>query len=447
MEETQREMEVPLGKTYRLPDFKIIPYKGYFIAVAPELAKWLILENKTQRDILFCLVQGKTIQNTMDQYPDAESDIVHVLTQLEAKAIETCRVKSIFSNTRLHLHLTNLCNLRCPHCYMKSGLSYKEELSTEEIQNLCRDFHDQGGTDVSLTGGEPSSRPDFRNIVAFISQLGMKVAIYTNGCLWDENLVEFVCQYHLDGVQISLDGYDEDSNAVVRGKGSFEKSLRTIDLFARHNIPVKVAVSAPYEILKAHSDAYIDFSKRLLKQYGEDSLVFNYSYFFMPGRALDAAAIEAHKNEYYNLVSSVVNGIYGDVSEDSFINNLIDDCIFDSCGYGGLNVMPNGDFYFCDRITDVSKAGNVRNMPFPEIHRLMKIAEEAGRIGHFRPCCHCELRFICGGGCRAEYFREFTKTANIENVDFNAIAPRVCTQENKERIYDLMIQSNERFFC
>lgn len=57
-----------------------------------------------------------------------------VLTQIEATGIEALQKKSIFSNTRLHLHLTNQCNLRCPHCYMASGAAYDDEPSNSVVR-------------------------------------------------------------------------------------------------------------------------------------------------------------------------------------------------------------------------------------------------------------------------------------------------------------------------
>ena len=108
--------------------------------------------------------------------------------------------------------------------------------------------------------------------------------------------------------------------------------------------------------------------------------------------------------------------------------------------------MANGDFYLCDRIPDVNKSGNIRTMNFADIYKIMKIAEEKGRIDNFKPCNSCELKYICGGGCRAEHFKDFTMIDDIHNVNFEKIAPRKCDKAKKEKIYDMMIQTNERFF-
>lgn len=69
------------------------------------------------------------------------------------------------------------------------------------------------------------------------------------------------------------------------------------------------------------------------------------------------------KDEYYKFVDEVVTSVYGEIEEDAFVSDLTDR-IQDSCGYGGSNVMANGDFYFCDRIPDVNKSGNIRTKNF-----------------------------------------------------------------------------------
>ncbi len=444
--EEEKELELSLDKVYVFPKIDFVEYNNYYLAILPETAKWIVLKTPEQVAILKMLINGTCIDDVIKKHVGSQDDLISVLTQIEAKQLECTKTKSVFSNTRLHLHITNKCNLRCPHCYMMSGTAYNNELTTEEIKDLCKNFQRHGGTDVSLTGGEPTVRKDFFDIAEYISSLQMKISVFTNGYFWNEENVKRISELNIEGVQISIDGYNENSNAIIRGSGIFERALKSIDLFIKHHIYVKVAVTAPYEIIKKHQSEYIKFSRSLIEKYGEDAIEFNYSYFFMPGRDLSHNKIESIKDEYYNIVDNVVTSIYGNIEEDSFVSNLTD-CIYDSCGYGGLNVMANGDFYFCDRIADVNKSGNIRDMSFNDIFSMMKAAEEAGRIDNFKPCGTCELKYICGGGCRAEYFRDFTKITNIKTINFDNIPPRICDKKKKEKLYRLMINTNERFFC
>lgn len=440
-----KEKEISKDKIYSLPFFKIVKYKNVFLAVAVDSARWIILKNEVQLEILQELIKKQPVKNILEKFENNQEDIVFILTQIEATDIENYHPKSNFKNTRLHLHLTNKCNMRCPHCYMKSGKEYEREMTTDEVKSLLKNFKEFGGTNVSLTGGEPTTRGDFFEIYDFISSLGMKTSIYTNGIFWDKERVKRLNPEFIEGIQISIDGYDEKSNSVVRGNGSFEKSLDTVGLFVKNGIYVKIAVTPPYDFVFDHKDDYIAFSKKLLEKYGRAKLEINYSYSLMQGRNLTSEKINEQKEKYFSTISEIVSGIYGKVAEDSFVLN-ISDCIFDSCGFGGLNVMANGDFYFCDRIPDVNKIENVLEFPFEKIAVLMKMAEKAAKIDNFKPCGDCELKYICGGGCRADYFNQFTKLKDFSSFDFSKISPRKCTQENREKFYNLMIKTYERFY-
>lgn len=108
--------------------------------------------------------------------------------------------------------------------------------------------------------------------------------------------------------------------------------------------------------------------------------------------------------------------------------------------------MSNGDVYFCDRIPDASKIVNIREIEYDVLFELIKKACNKGLIDNFRPCNKCELKYICGGGCRAEYFREFTLCKDIDSIDFSKINPRKCDSKHKDFIYNLMIKTNKYFY-
>lgn len=445
----QKSKELSQDKKYRLPEHVIVPYEDLHIAIFPEIASWVLLKNTVQEKIFKSIVDDKLcVQELMDTYSNNQNDLVYVLTQIEAKQIETLNPKSIFENKKLHLHLTNKCNLRCPHCYMESGVGEKNELTTEEIFKLIENFKNiAGGTNVGITGGEPTVRDDFFEIIEHINSLGMEVNVYTNGTNWTEENIKRFSKCKIRNVQVSIDGFDEETNSKVRGRGSFEKSLQAVDWFVKNGVYVKIAVTAPFEILKEHKQDYINFAQSIIEKYGKDNIQVNFSHTFMPGRNLSKEQIEAFKDEYFELVEDVVNETVEGFEKEGFVLNVKGD-LMDSCGYGSLNVRANGDFYFCDRIPDMKERhGNIREMDFSEIFRLMKVAEAVGNIKNFKPCGDCEIRFICGGGCRISEFKGFSEVIDVENVDFSKIEPKICDEKAmKSRYYKLMVDTNERFY-
>ena len=72
--------------------------------VALESAKWIVLENEEQRQILDMLINESSIEMVLEKFEDFQDDVINVLTQLEAKQIENSESKSVFSNTRLAIY-------------------------------------------------------------------------------------------------------------------------------------------------------------------------------------------------------------------------------------------------------------------------------------------------------------------------------------------------------
>ena len=74
----------------------------------------------------------------------------------------------------------------------------------------------------------------------------------------------------------------------------------------------------------------------------------------------------------------------------------------------------------------------------------MNKAREISDISNLKPCNQCELKYICGGGCRVKEFFEVTQVElGSNNI---SIKPRKCSIENKNKLYELMIKCNERLY-
>lgn len=72
----------------------------------------------------------------------------------------------------LRLSITDVCNFRCTYClpdgYKPSGVTNKGFLTVDEIRRVTRAFASLGTEKVRLTGGEPSLRRDFTDIIAAV---------------------------------------------------------------------------------------------------------------------------------------------------------------------------------------------------------------------------------------------------------------------------------------
>lgn len=83
--------------------------------------------------------------------------------------------------THLQLNLTNKCNLNCAFCSCKDR-DKNAMLTFDNLVNKMTDFSSLGGQSVTITGGgEPLLHPDIEAIIDFISDLGIKIGLVTNG--------------------------------------------------------------------------------------------------------------------------------------------------------------------------------------------------------------------------------------------------------------------------
>ena len=132
----------------------------------------------------------------------------------------------------LRLSVTEVCNFNCTYClpngWKKSGpLSF---LTVDEIRRLVAGFSDLGLSKVRLTGGEPTVRKDFTEIISTVAASPgvAKVAVTTNG--W--NLARHVTDWRAAGlshVNISIDSIDPDVFHQITGHDKLKQVLTGLD--------------------------------------------------------------------------------------------------------------------------------------------------------------------------------------------------------------------------
>ena len=102
--------------------------------------------------------------------------------------------------------------------------------------HVVKDFMEYIGGTVSITGGEPTLHPYFKFFMDYLKSYKAKVVITTNG-LKPYTIIE---SYYDDvTVQVSLDG-DEYWHEFLRGKGTYRKVIKTLELLEKHGIPVVI---------------------------------------------------------------------------------------------------------------------------------------------------------------------------------------------------------------
>ncbi|KQN56968.1 GTP 3',8-cyclase MoaA [Erwinia sp. E602] len=134
----------------------------------------------------------------------------------------------------LRLSITDVCNFRCTYClpdgYKPQGVQNKSFLTLDEIRRVTRAFAAAGTEKVRLTGGEPSMRRDFTDIIAAVRENpGIRqLAVTTNGY----RLARDVAQWRdagLTALNVSIDSLDARQFHAITGQDKFHEVMRGID--------------------------------------------------------------------------------------------------------------------------------------------------------------------------------------------------------------------------
>lgn len=438
----KKKKKISPQKHYKLPDdIRFIHYANVILVISPQTANWIVLDNEEQVKY-FNLLRELNIETALKEFSGKHQDAQRVILQLEARHFENTVVKGNHENL-LHVYLTNACNMRCPHCYMSAGISFSNELTTEEVTKLLHAFKNAGGTEVTFSGGEVCTRTDLYTIVKCAFEENLKINILSNGTLWKDELIDEIAPM-IAKIQISIDGYNEEVNAKVRGTGNFQKALDTVDQFIKHGTYTEIAVTPLYnKSLKDTAPQYIEFGKKLLEKYPYNLFTIKFNGDLMDGR--DLTFTDEEKQEYLQNAENTIKACFGDVFDIPFIRFHREFGIQDNCAYGNLSVAANGDLYFCADAPVMQPFANLRKDSFEDITHLIKKAKKLSNVKNLRPCNTCELMYICGGDCRIKYFEELKK-GSIKDLETQDIKPRKCNKEIKENFYKLMIRTNEWIF-
>ncbi|MDP2916907.1 MAG: radical SAM protein [Dehalococcoidia bacterium] len=124
---------------------------------------------------------------------------------------------------------TRQCNLACIHCYASAGnRKSPDEMDTAAGRAFIRDLAEYGVPVILFSGGEPLLRKDMFELAQLAQDLGIRVALSTNGTVIDEEKAEKLKQIGFAEVGISLDGIGTKNDRFRGKEGAFAAALAGI---------------------------------------------------------------------------------------------------------------------------------------------------------------------------------------------------------------------------
>jgi len=395
---------------------------NYLLVISQNTANWIGLFNKEQERIFRLLCENNTL-GQISELTNSEEDFNFVISQIiDRNFTSTQSIKfNAPQNEGLYIYLTNDCNLACTHCYMYSGKPKINELDKEEWFKVIKNAKDNGISAITFTGGEVLQYKEWFEVVKFAKENNMSVTLLTNGVLWNKKKIEKSKSY-IDEVQISLDGTDEELNSIIRGKGNFHQALENVKLFVKADVKTVIATTPTLDNVKDIEKTYINFARTLIDEMQNENLYFKMAQKLITGRKVQAL-IKDKAKEYSTITRKLAHTLYPNSEIRNFINNMEVGTGLKNCGYGGLSISSDGKFFLCNRVEDIEPLATY----------------EWSSVDNVMPCMSCEIKYICGGGCRIDEYHFAGKQSKIQELQ--PLIKIDCPTEYKNSIYEKMIGS------
>lgn len=290
------------------------------------------------------------------------------------------------------LELTHRCNAGCTHCYMDAKQRMEgKDISFEEYIEFIKPF--LGMVDakhIGITGGEPTVVGDlYRIIEDILKDTDIDLFLYTNGLQLDDELLLLLGKYRKRvGIQISLDGATSETNDRIRGYGTYDRIMSTLERVRDSDIE---RVTVKYTVTPNNQYEYEEFCA-LVQKMGFTPSVSTYK---QSGRGVSCYSYSSVCDALSRLSSLVYGALKTSAKEDPYL-------IFSDrpCGLGRKKsavIDPELNLLDCASIR--REMGNIKSNPEMAIEKYSLV--DFPTVDELPQCRDCEVRYACHGGCRS----------------------------------------------
>jgi len=429
---------------------------GRYLLIWDDIPNWMVVDEEACTFIK--AIQGETTVEkiaktfqSITKAPDTAVDaVIHMLK--EAKILHEPGDPAQFLPERdkimsVIVYPTNKCNLRCVMCYNKDNLltpsDEKEELTIKEFKNFLdqvKPFLAEKKINLQILGGEPLLVPEKTlALTEYASPLFERISLSTNGTLITREFAQKITTIENAAVQVSLDSPHRKTHEAIRGKGTFDRTIRGIKILLEENVATVMNMVCTKK--NVHE----------LTQYYELALQLGVPRARFIPLQLAGAGITCglEPPPYLQLIHEGFtlfekNPQYRKLMGSDFLSTLARIChicaIQKWCGTGLRLVMLNADgtVYPCpNHHVPEFKAGNIRENSFKDIWVnspvLKKIRSTYPVTSLNKKCASCPIRYWCVGGCRGETYQ----------MTHSMREPSVMCDEIKQMIIDMFFRLSE----
>ena len=163
----------------------------------------------------------------------------------------------------IRLSITDICNFKCGYClpngYQTDKSDNRKFLHSDEIRRLAKALSELGVSKIRLTGGEPTIRKDFFDIVKIIREnTGIKKTVITTNGYHLDKIAHKIKKSGLDGINISIDSLNRETFKRITSHDRLDEILNGIKTLQDLNFK-NIKINAV--LLKGINDSEDDFDQ------------------------------------------------------------------------------------------------------------------------------------------------------------------------------------------
>jgi radical SAM protein with 4Fe4S-binding SPASM domain len=397
----------------RPPDY-IEEKEGFYLQVWGAEGYWQVVDREF-RDLLKVVEQPASLKTILREHPEWAVHRRDIQVQLRGmeKAGLTGKAPRPSPPPRIEnvtINLVTACNLDCHTCYVPQALRSGAKLDVKRLLDFLDELRPcfSSNATLSLLGGEPFLHPDG------VVQAGLwakrhKFAcnVSTNGTIISDSLLKGLREAGLK-VQVSLDGAVAGTNDAIRGPGTFQKAIGTIQRLVECGIPTTLCMVCCQENIR-EIPAYF----RLAQKLGAGEVRF------IPLKKLgnSKAGLVAPAPQY-----EIVKAICTELDADpglrpmcrSDIYSIVRSMLRESsrrqtCGSGTqtLLVQADGTIYPCINTTIPDlKLGHIAGGRAPALAKGADFGRLLSVDSSAHPCYGCHVKRWCLAGCPGETLQQ-----------------------------------------
>jgi radical SAM protein with 4Fe4S-binding SPASM domain len=309
----------------------------------------------------------------------------------------------------IYVEMTTSCNLSCIHCYKKAGESLSQELGTLEWYSIIDELKGLGALLLAVTGGEPLMRKDIFSIMEYAADNNLGLLLFTNGTLITEESAQRLKDIGVEQVIVSIDGATKETHEMIRGKNTFDKVVRNIQLLRENDINVRSNT-----VLFTHSIPELESVVQMLLELDVQEMVFDR--FMSVGRGkeherlippLEAGELVAAQFERFKKESPQKL----ELTFTSEIEKLSSPSSFCGIGTSACVITANGNVGLCPVLSGPEHtAGNVKDTSIRDLWLKSDIFQPFRTCGlDDMVCSTCGSKMECKGGCKARAIQYYGK--------------------------------------